>query len=68
MKNGKGNWIQGAIKKPGSFSAQADKAGMSTAEFASEVIANPGDYSAKTRKRAQLAKTLAGMRKKKKKG
>jgi hypothetical protein len=39
---------------------------MSTAEFASEVIANPGDYSAKTRKRAQLAKTLAGMRKKKK--
>jgi hypothetical protein len=66
MKNGKGNWIQGAIKKPGSFSAQADKAGMSTAEFANEVMSNPGDYSAKTRKRAQLAKTLAGMRKKKK--
>jgi len=68
MTSGKGNWIQGAIKKPGSFSAQADKAGMSTAAFASEVMSNPDDYSAKTRKRAQLAKTLAGMRKQKKKG
>lgn len=68
MTSGKGNWIQGAIKKPGAFSAQADKAGMSTAAFASEVISNPDDYSAKTRKRAQLAKTLAGMRKQKKKG
>jgi hypothetical protein len=68
MTSGKGNWIQGAIKKPGAFSAQADKAGMSTAAFASEVISNSDDYSAKTRKRAQLAKTLAGMRKQKKKG
>lgn len=68
MTSGKGNWIQGAIKKPGAFSAQADKAGMSTAAFASEVMSNPDDYSAKTRKRAQLAKTLAGMRKQKKKG
>lgn len=68
MTSGKGNWIQGAIKKPGAFSAQADKAGMSTAAFASEVISNPDEYSAKTRKRAQLAKTLAGMRKQKKKG
>lgn len=66
MKNGKGNWIKGAIKKPGAFSAQADKAGMSTAEFANEVTSNPGDYSDKTVKRAQLAKTLAGLRKKKK--
>jgi hypothetical protein len=68
MTSGKSNWIQGAIKKPGAFSAQADKAGMSTAAFASEVMSNPDDYSAKTRKRAQLAKTLAGMRKQKKKG
>lgn len=68
MTSGKGNWIQGAIKKPGAFSAQANKAGMSTAAFASEVMSNPDDYSAKTRKRAQLAKTLAGMRKQKKKG
>lgn len=66
MKKGKSNWIQGAIKKPGAFSAQANKAGMSTAAFANEVTSNPGDYSPKTVKRAQLAKTLAGMRKKKK--
>lgn len=65
MKKGKGNWIQGAIKKPGAFSAQAEKAGMSTAEYAEEVTANPEKYSSKTVKRAQLAKTLAGLRKKK---
>jgi len=66
MAKGKENWIQGAIKKPGAFSAQAKKAGMSTAEFAEEVTKNPKDYSDKTVKRAQLAKTLAGLRKKKK--
>lgn len=68
MAKGKGNWIQGAIKKPGAFSAQAEKAGMSTADFAEEVTKNPKEYSEKTVKRAQLAKTLAGLRKKKKKG
>ena len=67
MAKGKGNWIQGAIKKPGAFSAQAEKAGMSTAAFAEEVTKNPKEYSEKTVKRAQLAKTLAGLRKKKKK-
>ena len=66
MAKGKENWIQGAIKKPGAFSAQAKKAGMSTSEFAEEVTKNPKDYSDKTVKRAQLAKTLAGFRKKKK--
>lgn len=64
----KGNWIQGAIKKPGAFSAQAEKAGMSTDQFAKEVTANPDKYSDKTVKRAQLAKTLASFRKNKKKG
>lgn len=66
MAGSKGNWIKGAIKKPGAFSAQAEKAGMSTSEFAETVTKNPGDYSDKTVKRAQLAKTLAGLRKKKK--
>lgn len=66
MSKGKQNWIQGAIKKPGAFSAQAEKAGMSTSDFAEEVTKNPKDYSDKTVKRAQLAKTLAGLRKKKK--
>jgi len=66
MAGSKGNWIKGAIKKPGAFSAQAEKAGMSTSEFAETVTKNPDDYSDKTVKRAQLAKTLAGLRKKKK--
>jgi len=68
MAKSKGNWIQGAIKKPGAFSAQAEKAGMSTDEFAEAVTKDPDKYSEKTVKRAQLAKTLAGLRKKKKKG
>lgn len=66
MAKGNGNWIKGAIKKPGAFSAQAEKEGMSTAEFAETVTKNPDKYSDKTVKRAQLAKTLAGLRKKKK--
>jgi hypothetical protein len=66
MAENKGNWIKGAIKKPGAFSAQAEKAGMSTEEFAKTVTDNPDKYSDKTVKRAQLAKTLAGLRKKKK--
>ena len=37
-----------------------------TEEFAKTVTDNPDKYSDKTVKRAQLAKTLAGLRKKKK--
>lgn len=62
MKSG-GNWIQGAIKKPGSFTAQANRAGMSVPGFRDKVLANKEDYSSTTVKRANLAKTLAGMKK-----
>lgn len=62
MKSG-GKWIQSAIKKPGSFTAQANKAGMSVPAFRNKVLSNKGAYSATTVKRANLAKTLAGMRK-----
>jgi hypothetical protein len=62
MKSG-GNWIKGAIKKPGSFTAQANKAGMSVPAFRNKVLSNKGAYSSTTVKRANLAKTLAGMRK-----
>ena len=54
------SWIAGAIKKPGSFSAAAKKAGKSTAEYASEKADAPG----KMGKRARLAETLMKMRKK----
>jgi hypothetical protein len=62
MKSG-GKWIQSAIKKPGSFTAQAKKAGMSVPAFRDKVLANKSSYSSTTVKRANLAKTLAKMRK-----
>lgn len=59
----KKKWIQGAIKKPGSFSAAAKRAGMSTRAYANKKKNAKG----KTGKRARLALTLMGMRKGKKK-
>lgn len=59
-------WIQGAVSKhPGAFSKKAKEAGMSTAEYASQVTANPSKYDTKTVKQANLAKTLTKLRKKK---
>jgi hypothetical protein len=62
MKSG-GKWIQSAIKKPGSFTAQAKRAGMSVPAFRDKVLSNKGAYSSTTVKRANLAKTLSKMRK-----
>jgi hypothetical protein len=63
MKSG-GNWIKKAVSKnPGSFTAQAKKAGMSVPAFRDKVLANKSDYSSTTVKRANLAKTLSKMRK-----
>lgn len=62
MKSG-GKWIQSAIKKPGSFTAQAKRAGMSVPAFRNKVLANKSAYSSTTVKRANLAKTLAKMKK-----
>lgn len=63
MKKG-GKWIQKAIKKPGSFTAQADRAGMSVPAFRDKVLANKDKFSSTTVKRANLAKTLSRMKKK----
>ena len=58
-------WIQEATSEhPGVFSKKAKEAGMSTADFAAEVIANPDKYDKKTVKQANLAKTLSKLRKK----
>lgn len=63
MKSG-GNWIKKAVSKnPGSFTAQANNAGMSVPAFRNKVLSNKSDYSSTTVKRANLAKTLSGMRK-----
>lgn len=55
-------WIQKAIKRPGAFTAKAEKHGMSVAEFAAQVKANPDRYSDLTVQQANLARTLRKMR------
>lgn len=62
MKKG-GKWIQKAIKKPGSFTAQAKRAGMSTSSFRDKVLSNKEKFSSTTVKRANFAKTLSKMKK-----
>ncbi len=57
------NWIQGAIKKPGAFTAQAKKAGKSVGEYAQEEKSASGT----TGKRARLAITLRKLAKSRKK-
>ncbi len=56
-----GDWIKGAIKRPGAFRKKAEEAGMSTKAFADQVIANKEDYSTRTGQQAELAETLMGM-------
>jgi hypothetical protein len=55
------HWIEKAIKKPGTFTAPAQRAGESTAAFASE----REDAGGKTGERARLAETLMKMWKEK---
>jgi len=57
------HFIQGAIKHPGAFKAQAQRAGMSTREYA---LQHQGD-SGTTGQRARFALTLMRMSKSKKK-
>ena len=66
MKKSK-NWIQKAIRKPGAFRKQAQRAGKSTMEFARDVVRNPSRYSTTTVRRARLAITLGKFRKRGKK-
>jgi len=61
-KNSK-KWIQNAIKHPGSFTQQAEKAGKSVAEFATDVLKPGSKASTTTKRRANLAKTLKKLHK-----
>jgi len=56
------NWIQGAVKRPGAFSAKAKAAGESTAKFAQQKKNSKNPTLAHE---AALAITLGKMRKKK---
>jgi hypothetical protein len=60
------NWIQGAIKRPGAFTAKAKKANKTVAGMAAAVTKNPSKYSATTVRQANLAKTLRKISRKKK--
>lgn len=53
------NWIQGAIKHKGLFSAEAHAAGMSTGQYALKKAHAKG----KVGQRARLALTLGRLRK-----
>lgn len=54
------NWIKKAIKKPGSFKAEAKRAGMSTMAYAQK----EKHASGKVGQRARLALTLSKLRRK----
>jgi hypothetical protein len=58
-------WIQKAISKPGSFTKQAKSRGLSVARFSQKVRSNPAKYSGTTVKRANLARTLSKLSRKK---
>lgn len=66
-KMGKPRYGAGGIhidpSKKGTFTAAADKRGQSVQGFASQVLANPGNYSEAMRKKAQFAHNSAGWRK-----
>lgn len=62
----KKRWIKSAITRPGAFRAKAKKAGMSTSAYAKKVTKKGSKASTRTKRQANLAKTLKKMRKKKK--
>ena len=57
------DWIQKAVKRPGAFTRKAKAAGMGVQQFAKNVDDNPGKYSTRTKKQANLAQTFASMKK-----
>ena len=61
------NWIQQAIRKPGAFRKQAQRAGKSTMQYAREVMRNPSRFTTTTVRRARLAITLSKLKRRKRK-
>lgn len=58
------DFIQKAIGgDAGAFTEKAKRHGETASEFADQVLANKKDYSTKTERQANLAKTLAKVRK-----
>ena len=61
-------WIQGAIKRPGAFSAKAKQAGMSTPAYTKKVLKKGSKASTRTKKQANLSKPLSKLRSTKSRG
>lgn len=61
----KNTWIADAIASPGAFTKKAKAAGKTVPEMAADATAPDSKASAKTKKQAVLAKTLAKLRGKK---
>ena len=57
------NWIKGAIKRPGAFTAKAKKAGMSVQAYARKVLKKGSKASTLTKQQARLAQTFKRMAK-----
>jgi|TARA_R100000808_G_C2034229_1_gene76691 hypothetical protein len=66
-KKTKKDWIGGAVKRPGAFTAKAKKAGMSVQAYANKVLKKGSKATAQTKRQARLAKTFKKMAPKKKK-
>lgn len=66
MARKKENWIADAIQDKGAFTRKAKRAGKTVDEFADEVLREGSGASTKTKRQANLAKTLKRLRKSKK--
>ncbi len=57
------NWIKGAVKRPGAFTAKAKKNGMSVQAYARKVLRKGSRASKLTKQQARLAQTFKKMAK-----
>ena len=57
------DWIQGAVKRPGAFTAKAKRAGMSVQAYARHVLKKGSTAAKLTKQQARLAQTFKKMAK-----
>ena len=57
------DWIQGAVKRPGAFTAKAKRAGMSVQAYARKVLKKGSKASKLTKQQARLAQPFKKMAK-----
>ena len=57
------DWIKGAVKRPGAFTAKAKRNGMSVQAYARKVLKKGSKASKLTKQQAKLAQTFKKMSK-----